>query len=96
MAMRFCALLPQLEHYDEDHFQVPPGFHVIFLPFADDITKPALDYRPEPFSQELLSLTKLLVNNLTLQDYNPKNFESPSLQKFYAHLQAHALNEPEI
>lgn len=36
--LRFAALLPQQEKYDEeDHFQTPPGFHMIILPFADDI-----------------------------------------------------------
>lgn len=24
--VRFCALLPQEESYDEDHVQTPPGF----------------------------------------------------------------------
>lgn len=27
----------QLESYDENNFQTPPGFHCIFLPFAEDI-----------------------------------------------------------
>lgn len=36
--MRFAALFPQKEEYDEDdHFQTPPGFNMIILPFAEDI-----------------------------------------------------------
>jgi ATP-dependent DNA helicase 2 subunit 1 len=36
--VRFCALVPQEEKIDEeDGFQTPPGFQLIFLPFADDI-----------------------------------------------------------
>lgn len=35
--VKFCALLPQLEKYDEDYFQTPPGFNLIVLPWADDI-----------------------------------------------------------
>lgn len=27
--LRFCALLPQEESYDEDHVQTPPGFSKI-------------------------------------------------------------------
>ena len=27
----------QLESYDENNFQTPPGFNCIFLPFAEDI-----------------------------------------------------------
>ena len=36
--LRFAALFPQEEKYDEeDHFQTPPGFHMVILPFAEDI-----------------------------------------------------------
>ncbi len=35
---RFVALLPQLETFDEYGSQdSAPGFHLIFLPYADDI-----------------------------------------------------------
>jgi ATP-dependent DNA helicase 2 subunit 1 len=41
---RFVALLPQREELDEAHAQItPPGFHVIFLPFAEDMRKPPHD-----------------------------------------------------
>ena len=33
--VRFCALLPQLERYDEDYFQTPPGLNMV--PWADDL-----------------------------------------------------------
>jgi len=37
-SMRFAALLPQAEEVnEEDGFVTPPGFHVIFLPYAEDI-----------------------------------------------------------
>ena len=33
----FVALVPQAEELDESHIQVAsPGFHVIYLPFAED------------------------------------------------------------
>lgn len=33
--LRFAALFPQEEKYDpEDHFQTPPGFNMVILPFA--------------------------------------------------------------
>ena len=35
--VKFCALMPQAEKYDEDYFQTPPGFNMIILPWADDI-----------------------------------------------------------
>ncbi len=41
---RFVALLPQLVELDVDHNQItPPGMHVIFLPFAEDMRKPPHD-----------------------------------------------------
>jgi ATP-dependent DNA helicase 2 subunit 1 len=35
--IRFCALLPQMEEYDENHFQTPPGLNLVYLPYADDL-----------------------------------------------------------
>lgn len=36
--LRFAALFPQVETYDpEDHYQTPPGFNMVILPYADDI-----------------------------------------------------------
>jgi hypothetical protein len=40
-----------------------------------------------------VSLTKLLINSLTVTNFDLRNFESPSLQHFYCTLQGHALNE---
>ena len=39
-APRLVALLPQLERLDAKKVQVaPPGFHMIYLPFNDDLRK---------------------------------------------------------
>jgi ATP-dependent DNA helicase 2 subunit 1 len=35
--IRFCALIPQKEIFDEDFFQTPPGFNLILVPYADEI-----------------------------------------------------------
>jgi ATP-dependent DNA helicase 2 subunit 1 len=98
--LRFAALLPQQEHYDpESHEQSPPGFNMVVLPYADDIlnyagTKTVV--KPTQLSEELVQVTKLLINNLTVQDLDFRDFENPSLQKFYCHLQAHALTEKSV
>ncbi len=98
--LRFAALMPQKEKYDpEDHFQTPPGFHLIVLPFADDIVNfvgNKTESLPAEISRELLGVTKLLINNLTIKDFDFRNFENPSLQKFYTYLQAHALNDKDV
>ncbi|KAL4483805.1 hypothetical protein ABPG72_006180 [Tetrahymena utriculariae] len=93
--VRFCALLPQEESYDEDHVQTPPGFHLIFLPYADD-QRNLGSIRPqqkEEVSRNLLNAAKMMCNALDLANFDFRNFEDPSLQKFFAHLQAHALQE---
>ena len=93
-------MIPQKEQYDpEDHYQTPPGFNMIVLPYADDIVNFAgnkTTVKPQRLSSELVQVTKLLINNLTVHDFDFRDFENPSLQKFYAHLQAHALNEPNV
>jgi ATP-dependent DNA helicase 2 subunit 1 len=52
--------------------------------------------KPQTISKELIQVTKLLINNLTINDFDFRDFENPSLQKFYSHLQAHALNEKDV
>ena len=72
---------------------------MIILPYADDIVNFAgtkTIVKPQPLSSELVQVTKLLINNLTVQDFDFRDFQNPSLQKFYSHLQAHALNEPNV
>ena len=90
-------MFPQEEKYDEeDHFQTPPGFNMVILPFAEDIVNFLGDktiVKPSPVSTELIQVTKLLINNLTINHFDFRDFENPALQKFYSHLQAHALNE---
>ena len=98
--IRMGALFPQQEKYDDvDHTQTPPGFNLIFLPYADDIanligTKHIVE--PSTISTELVAEAKALIRSMTIHDFDLRNFENPALQKFYNHLQAHALNEKEV
>ena len=98
--MSFAALFPQKETYDEEtHYQTPPGFNMIILPYADDIVNFVGDKtvcKPVEISEELVSITSLLVNNLTISDFDFRSFENPSIQKFYSHLQALALGEKTV
>lgn len=69
---------------------------MVVLPYAEDIVSFVGDktkVSSSPVSQELVNITKLLINNLTIHDFDFRNFENPALQKFYSHLQALALNE---
>ena len=97
--VRFCALLPQAEAYDADNFQTPPGFNLIFLPYADDIRKPdtVIPIKKPNVNREQITNAKLLVKALTF-DFDSRNFENPRIQNFFSNLQAIALNEdqPEV
>lgn len=95
-SVRFAALLPQAEAFDEDNFQTPPGFNLIFLPFADDVRKLAAvkPTQKTPVNRNQVVNAKLLIKSLST-DFDCRNFENPNLQTFYANLQAIALNEDE-
>ena len=110
-SVRFCALLPQDEKHDElSGVQTPPGFQLIVLPFADDIRgldnimeaagfQQAEEVQDQPALVDRLraeekNAAKLLIKNLTI-DFDARNFENPTIQKFYSGLQALALNEDE-
>ncbi len=72
---------------------------MIFLPFADDIAEfvgSKTECQPKTISSQLVESTKLLINNMTINDFDCRNFENPSIQKFFSHLQANALNENEV
>lgn len=80
---------------------------MIVLPYADDIRDldsimEAGGYPPDKREQSICdSLTKpekdsakLLIRNLTI-NFDSRNFENPTIQKFYSGLQALALGEKE-
>ncbi|XP_016126003.1 X-ray repair cross-complementing protein 6-like [Sinocyclocheilus grahami] len=93
---RFVALVPQREELDQSQSQAtPPGFHVIFLPFADDIRTVDAHVGPTA-SDEQVDKMKEIVHKLRFK-YKSDAFENPVLQQHYRNLEALALNmlEPE-
>jgi ATP-dependent DNA helicase 2 subunit 1 len=99
--VRFAALIPQAEKVDEeDGYVTPPGFHVLILPFAEDVREVEEDplvkkiLRKTDVNETELKTAKLFIKNMSI-DFDSNNFENPSIQKFYAGLQAFALNENE-
>ncbi|KAI5765176.1 XRCC6 [Gulo gulo luscus] len=92
----FVALLPQEEELDEQKIQVtPPGFQLVFLPYADD-------KRKVPFTEkvtanpEQIDKMKAIVQKLRF-NYRSDSFENPVLQQHFRNLEALALDlmEPE-
>ncbi|XP_045042732.2 X-ray repair cross-complementing protein 6 isoform X3 [Desmodus rotundus] len=92
----FVALMPQEEELDDQRIQVtPPGFHLIFLPYADD-------KRKVPFTEKIMAnpeqvdKMKAIVQKLRFK-YRSDSFENPVLQQHFRNLEALALDltEPE-
>jgi len=85
------ALLPQTETFDHEGLQTNPcGFHLIHLPYADDIRH--IDVPPSPTTDnEQILKAKKIVKTLRIK-FDSLNFENPALQKHYANLQALALD----
>ncbi|XP_030256553.1 X-ray repair cross-complementing protein 6 [Sparus aurata] len=88
---RFVALVPQKEEVDEGKVQItPPGFNVIFLPYADDMR--TLDPPQCPSaSQEQVDKMKEIVSKLRFK-YRSDAFENPVIQQHYRNLEALALD----
>ena len=98
--IKLCALIPQIEKYDEDYFQTPPGFNMIVLPWADDIRSNAdiMAKNPKEMPQpndDQNELAKKIIKKMNIS-FDCRAFENYELQKFYATLQALALDEPNM
>lgn len=100
--IRICALLPQKESFDDDYFQTPPGFNLVFLPYAEEIRSNggilehvrknySIDYSERSKEKEI-ELAKKIVKKMSI-DFDSRAFENVSIQKFYSSLQALALGE---
>ncbi|XP_025085058.1 X-ray repair cross-complementing protein 5-like [Pomacea canaliculata] len=91
---RFVALLPQEEEVNERKVQVtPPGFHVIFLPYADDFRKVTYEEEPKA-TDEQISAAKEVIKKLKFQ-FSSESFENPVLQNHWRNIEALALDREE-
>ncbi|KAF8193327.1 SPOC like C-terminal domain-containing protein [Pholiota molesta] len=90
----FCALLPQEEKTDEHGWSEPAGFHLIQLPFADDIRQAPIQ---EGFkaSEEVKELAYAWIDKLVVRNgtYPPDSYPNPSLAYHNEQLQASAFRE---
>eukprot|EP00429_Kryptoperidinium_foliaceum_P015425 CAMPEP_0176046538 /NCGR_PEP_ID=MMETSP0120_2-20121206/23108_1 /TAXON_ID=160619 /ORGANISM="Kryptoperidinium foliaceum, Strain CCMP 1326" /LENGTH=547 /DNA_ID=CAMNT_0017379949 /DNA_START=51 /DNA_END=1690 /DNA_ORIENTATION=+ len=90
-----AVLLPQAEVVDEDGIQTrSPGFHMIRLPWGEEIRTVGLP-SPElpPPSPDLAAAARRVVASMHLGGFRPGCAENPVLQKHYAAVQALALGE---
>ena len=98
MKIKTRVLIPQKEYFDEHYFQTPPGFNMIILPYADDIRSNSdimnKMIKVDESNNEESEIAKKLIKKMNIS-FDCRNFENVSLQKFYATLQALALEEKE-
>ncbi|XP_061181426.1 X-ray repair cross-complementing protein 5-like [Saccostrea echinata] len=88
---RFVALVPQEEEFDEHNVQIsPPGFHVIYLPYADDFRKVKFEEQPKADAGQI-EKAKEMIKKMKFT-FNSENFENPSLQKYWRNIEALALD----
>ncbi|KAJ3276754.1 X-ray repair cross-complementing protein 6 [Terramyces sp. JEL0728] len=101
--IKLVALLPQVSNVltligkkksDESPVDIPCGFNIIILPFADDlrhVEAPIIDYPNETH----LALACDIVKKLTKPDFDITSIHNPVIEKFYAQVKAISLNRQE-
>lgn len=98
---QLVALIAQDEIISAGGQVEPPGMHMIYLPYCDDIRNTeelhmdATFTTPRASDEEIKKATTLL-KRVDLRDFSVCQFSNPALQKHYAVLQALALEEDEI
>ncbi|PWW72693.1 Ku DNA-binding complex, Ku70 subunit [Tuber magnatum] len=93
-APQIVAILPSVEELGDDGVQIiPPGFFLIYLPFADDVRQnPENKLVRAPAA--LIDRMRAVVKQLHMpRGYVPDKYSNPSLQWHYRILQAIALDE---
>ncbi|CAH9131501.1 unnamed protein product [Cuscuta epithymum] len=97
---RLVALIAQEEITTTRGQVEPPGMHMIFLPYSDDIRHvEELHADSESLPHATDDQTKAastVVRRIDLKDFSVCQFSNPALQRHYAILQALALDEDEM
>ncbi|KAI0926332.1 hypothetical protein AcV5_008825 [Taiwanofungus camphoratus] len=90
----FCAMLPQAERVEDGGWHEPPGFHLIPLPFADDIRAAPIDESIRA-SDELKNAARKWIDKLSVKNgtYPPDSYPNPALAYHNAQLEASAFRE---
>lgn len=98
---QLVALVAQEEITSASGQVEPPGMHMIYLPYCDDIRNPEelhMDpyFRTPHASDEQIKKATAMMKRIDLKDFSICQFSNPALQKHYAALQALALEEDEM
>uniref|UniRef100_A0A2Z5TRK7 ATP-dependent DNA helicase 2 subunit 1 n=1 Tax=Reticulitermes speratus TaxID=60591 RepID=A0A2Z5TRK7_9NEOP len=88
------ALLPQEEKLDDSNIQIlPPGFHVVYLPYAEDIRTLNTESTAKA-DEEQISNARAVVKKLRFP-YKPYTFDNPKLQVHWRNIEALVLDYDE-
>ncbi|XP_065861912.1 ATP-dependent DNA helicase 2 subunit KU70 [Euphorbia lathyris] len=98
---RLVALVAQDEIISGGGQVEPPGIHMIYLPFSDDVRNPEeLNWESNTgaphATDDQIKKAASLIKRMDLKDFSVCQFTNPALQRHYAILQALALEEDEI
>ncbi|KAL1746005.1 ku70-like protein [Schizophyllum fasciatum] len=89
----FCAMVPQMEQRDDAGWTEPAGFHLIPLPFADDIRQATVD-KGHRAGKPLVEAAMPFVHKITIKGgYPPDSYPNPALAYHNEQLQASAFRE---
>jgi len=96
--VKYVALIPQVEN--DAYLGVPAGFHVVKVPFRDDLRQPekAIGKSAPQTSatEDQIQAAEALAESLELQEYHPTRISNPELQAHYKALEAIALNKRKV
>ncbi|KII89794.1 hypothetical protein PLICRDRAFT_158979 [Plicaturopsis crispa FD-325 SS-3] len=90
----FCVMLPQAEKIEDGGWNEPAGFHLIPLPFADDIRAAPIEVAHQA-SEDLRTAAQAWVRKLCVKNgaYPPDSYPNPALAYHNEQLQASAFRE---
>ena len=89
--MSFVGLIPQIEEKDDNGVQIaPPGFHVFYLPWLDDLRPVPIVNLPEEVSAEAVDAAEEVIKKLKLKRFIP--VDNCSIQSVNKLVEAHALH----
>ncbi|VAI13103.1 unnamed protein product [Triticum turgidum subsp. durum] len=97
---RLVALVAQEEVISSSGQDEPPGMHMIYLPYSDDVRYPEEVHltsgdAPRATDEQIKKASNLL-RRIDLKHFSVRHFANPGLQKHYGILEALALGEDEM
>ncbi|XP_065209392.1 X-ray repair cross-complementing protein 6 [Planococcus citri] len=86
------ALVPQPEKCEGNVQIMPAGFHLIYLPYADNIREIQSLPTKTSLEPEQIDICKKIVKKLSFK-YDPQRIENPKVQHHWANIEALALDQ---